>query len=174
MFGTSIVRFLSEKYLYLILGLFTILLAIYSFYKPNLGIVSRKKEISFISRIRFIVLVFLIGILNGSISSGTGLLITILLIKTYGMDFIRSISITFFTVGIFWNACGAFILSKIGTIPLNILLILIVGSFTGGFVGAHLSNFKGNVLVKKSFTLVCFLVGISLLLKTINNFLKFI
>ena len=112
----------------------------------------------------------MIGILNGSISSGTGLLVTILLIKTFGIDFIRAISLTFLTVGIFWNFTGAIFLSKIGSVPSNILIILIIGSFTGGYFGAHLSKINGNILIKKSFTTVCLLVGISLLIKSIKSF----
>ena len=86
------------------------------------------------------------------------------------MDFLRAVSITFFTVGIFWNAVGAICLSKIGTVPSNLLIILIVGSFLGGFMGAHLSNLKGNKLIKTSFTIVCLSVGLSLLIKSINVF----
>ena len=87
------------------------------------------------------------------------------------MDFLRAVSMTFLTVGIFWNFAGAIFLSKIGTVPSNILIILIIGSFTGGYFGAHLSKLKGNTLVKKSFTLVCFIVGVSLIIKSILNFL---
>jgi hypothetical protein len=87
------------------------------------------------------------------------------------MDFLRAISMTFFTVGIFWNFTGAIILSKIGSVPLNILLLLILGSFTGGYFGAHLSKLKGNKIIKKTFTLVCFSVGISLFFKSIISFL---
>ena len=104
--------------------------------------------------------------MNGSISSGTGLLVTILLIKTFGMDFLRAISLTFLTVGIFWNFTGAIFLSKMGSVPSNVLLLLIVGSFTGGFLGAHLSKLKGNILIKKTFIIVCLSVGISLLVKS--------
>ena len=107
-FGASIVKFISEQYLYLILGIFSILLAFYSF----------------------------------------------------------------LTVGIFWNFTGAIFLSKIGSLPSNILILLIIGSFTGGYLGAHLSKLKGNILIKKTFTIVCLLVGISLILKSIMNFLN--
>jgi hypothetical protein len=110
--------------------------------------------------------------LNGSISSGTGLLVTILLIKTFGMDFLRAISLTFFTVGICWNLIGAIFLSRIEPVPSSILMILIIGSFTGGYLGAHLSKLKGNILIKKTFTTVCFLVGISLLIKSIKSFIN--
>ncbi|OUL43342.1 permease, partial [Prochlorococcus sp. HOT_208_60] len=103
--------------------------------------------------------------------SGTGLIVTILLIKTFEMDFLRAISLTFFTVGIFWNFIGAVFLTKIGSVPPNILILLIIGSFLGGYFGAHLSKLNGNILIKKTFTVVCILVGISLLIKSINSFL---
>jgi uncharacterized membrane protein YfcA len=166
--GSSIVKFLSEQYLYLILGIFSIILAIYSFRKPSLGLYSTTNIINSKIELRFIIPIFFIGILNGSVSSGTGLLVTILLIKTFKMDFIRAVSLTFFTVGIFWNAIGAFFLSRIGYIPTNLLVILILGSFTGGYFGAHLSNLKGNKLIKNTFTVVCLLVGVSLLVKSIG------
>ena len=169
-FGASIVEFISEQYLYLFLGVISILLAVYSLFKSELGLSSSSKEPNLINKIRFLILIFLIGILNGSISSGTGLLVTILLIKTFGMDFLRAISLTFFTVGIFWNLTGAIFLSKIGPVSSNILLFLIIGSFTGGYFGAHLSKLKGNNLIKKTFTIVCFLVGISLFIKSIMSF----
>ena len=169
--GSYIVEFLSEKYLYLILGVFSIFLAIYSLSKPSLGIDSQDISINLSLNLRFIIPIFFIGILNGSVSSGTGLLVTILLIRIFKMDFIRAVSLTFFTVGIFWNAIGAFFLSRIGSIPTNLLIILIIGSFTGGYFGAHLSNLKGNKLIKKTFTIVCFLVGISLLFKAVVVFI---
>ncbi len=167
--GASIVKFLSEQYLYLILGIFSIILAIYSFCKPSLGLNSTEINIKQSLKLRFVIPIFLIGILNGSVSSGTGLLVTILLIKTFKMDFLRAVSSTFFTVGIFWNAIGAFFLSRIGSLPINLLVILIFGSFAGGYFGAHLSKLKGNKLIKKIFTIVCFLVGLSLLIKSINS-----
>jgi len=170
-FGSFIVEYISEKYLYLILGIISILLAFYSFLKPDFGLTSENNKLNFVQKFRFLIFVFLIGILNGSISSGTGLLVTILLIKTFKMDFMRAISMTFFTVGIFWNFVGAVSLSRIGSVPLNILIILIIGSFTGGYFGAHLSKLNGNIVIKKTFITVCILVGISLLIKSIKSFL---
>ena len=168
--GAYIVEYISEQYLYLFLGLISILLAFYSFFKSDLGLSSVSPKLSLFKKIRFLIFIFIIGILNGSISSGTGLLVTILLIKTFGMDFLRAISLTFFTVGVFWNFTGAIYLSKIGSVPSNLLIILIIGSFTGGYFGAHLSKIKGNTITKKTFTTVCLLVGISLLFKSIKSF----
>ena len=150
---------------------FCFFLAFYSFLKSDLGQTSWNNKLNLIHKIKFLILIFIIGILNGSISSGTGLFVTILLIKSYGMDFLRAISLTFFTVWIFWNFTGAIFLSKVGSVPLNILLLLIVGSFTGGYCGAHLSQLKGNKLIKKTFTIVSLFVGISLFTKSIMSFM---
>ena len=169
--GASLVEIISNKYLYLIIGVLSIFLGSYSFTKPELGLETNNKKIYPASWIKFIICVFIIGILNGSISSGTGLLVTILLIRTFGIDFLNAISITFLTVGIFWNASGAIALSRIGYLPINILIILLMGSFTGGLLGAHLSNLKGNKIIKRCFTFLCFLVGASLCLKFIKEVL---
>ena len=169
--GSSLISIISEEYLYLIIGLLSIFLSFYSFIKPEFGLVKLNKEISISSWTKFVILVFLVGILNGSISSGTGLLVTILLIKTFEMDFLSAISITFLTVGIFWNASGAIALSRIGFLPFNIMVVLLIGSFSGGLFGAHLSNLKGNKIIKRFFTLLCFLVGASLCLKFIRKVL---
>ena len=170
-FGASIVEFISEQYLYLFLGIISILLAFYSFFKSDLGLSYGINELNLICKIRFLVFIFFIGILNGSISSGTGLLVTILLIKTFRLDFLRAISLTFFTVGIFWNFIGAIILSKIGAIPANLLILLLIGSFSGGYLGAHTARLKGNKLIRKTFTIVCLAVGVSLSIKSIISFL---
>ncbi len=163
--GTFMVSILSEDFLYLILGLFSIVLGWYSLKNPDFGIRRLEIKLNSFSYLRFIFLTFFIGILNGSVSSGTGLFVTILLIKTFGFDFLRAISITFFTVGIFWNASGAISLASMGSLELDILMFLIIGSFAGGFLGSHLSKIKGNILVKKFFTILCFSIGISILLK---------
>ncbi len=169
--GTSIVNFISEEYLYLILGIFSIFLALYSYSRSNFGLFESPKNLSFLLKIRFAILIFLVAIINGSISSGSGLLVSILLIKTFGIDFKRALSLTFFTVGIFWNAIGAVFLSKIDSVPLNLLILLTLGSFIGGFFGAHLTKLKGNKLIKNTFTLVCLFIGISLLFKSFIIFL---
>ena len=169
-FGSYIVVYISEQYLYLFLAIISILLAFYSVLTPDLGLSSGNIKPNLVHKIRFFIFVFIIGIMNGSISSGTGLLVTILLIRTFGMDFLRAISLTFLTVGIFWNFTGAIFLSKIASVPSNLLIILIIGSFVGGYFGAHLSKLKGNIVIKKCFTTVCLLVGVSLLIKSIKTF----
>ena len=51
--GSSIVKFISEQYLYLFLGIISILLAIYSFFKSDLGLSSKNHELNLIQKFRF-------------------------------------------------------------------------------------------------------------------------
>ena len=169
--GSNLVYLLADNYLYLILGLFSVVIGTYSSSKPNFGLNTKVIDISISRRIIFYLFVFSIGIINGAISSGSGLLVTILLIKTYKIDFLRAVGITLFSVGIFWNLSGAITLSRIGILEYDILTLLLVGSFTGGYIGAHLSNLKGNLLIKKIFNIICLSVGFSLLVKGLRSFI---
>ena len=52
-FGASIVEFISEQYLYLFLWIISILLALYSFLKSDLGEWSGENKLNFLHKIRF-------------------------------------------------------------------------------------------------------------------------
>ena len=54
-FGASIVEFISEQYLYLFLGIISILLAIYSFFKSDLGLSSANNELNLVQKSRFLI-----------------------------------------------------------------------------------------------------------------------
>ena len=54
-FGASIVEFISEKYLYLFLGVISILLAFYSFFKSDFGLSSVNNQLNLIQKIRFLI-----------------------------------------------------------------------------------------------------------------------
>tara|TARA_Y100001970_G_C13702270_1_gene587759 strand:+ start:33 stop:449 length:417 start_codon:yes stop_codon:yes gene_type:complete len=108
---------------------------------------------------------FLIGFLNGYLSSGTGLFVTIWMIYIFKLSFSEAISYTLILVGIFWNSFGAFSLGLSGNIIWNYIPILILGSLIGGYFGATFSIVRGSKFIKLVFEIVSFLVGISLLIK---------
>ena len=108
-------------------------------------------------------LLFLIGFLNGSLSAGTGLLYTLMLTKIYGMSFKQAIGYTLLVVGLFFNLIGALTLYLISTIDLNILPLLIIGSFFGGYVGAMIAISKSNKFIKTAYQFVTLIVAYKLL-----------
>tara|TARA_B100000214_G_scaffold372603_1_gene351157 strand:+ start:111 stop:884 length:774 start_codon:yes stop_codon:yes gene_type:complete len=151
----------------LLLGLLTLFLSFYSIRKTNLG--SSNKKIS-INKLRLIIGsfgLFIIGFLNGYLSSGTGLFVTIWMITIFGLSFSVAIAYTLIFVGIFWNGIGAISLGFSGNIIWSYLPALILGSLLGGYFGAYFSIIKGSKFIKFVFELVSFSVAISLLLKVI-------
>ena len=107
---------------------------------------------------------FFIGFLNGSITSGTGLFVTIWLVVWFGFDYQRAVTYTLILVGLFWNGFGAFTLAMQTEIKWEWIPALIVGALLGGYFGAHLSIAKGSKLVKRCFECVTVAVGVSLII----------
>ena len=148
-----------------LLGLLTLLLSFYSIRQKNLGCSNQKISIN---KSRIIIGsfgLFIIGFLNGYLSSGTGLFVTIWVVRIFNLSFSVAVAYTLILVGIFWNGIGALSLGLTGNIVWSYLPILILGSLIGGYFGAYFSIIKGSKFIKVVFELVSFSVGISLLIK---------
>ncbi len=145
------------------LGILTISLGVYSFLQQQLGQhyapQHRDKQGLLIGGGGL----FVVGFLNGSIASGTGLFATLLLIRWFGMDYKRAVAYTLIIVGLFWNGSGAVVLALITTVKWSWIPVLLLGSFVGGYLGAHLAILKGNKWIKRSYEVVTVLVGLKLL-----------
>ena len=146
------------------LGILTLSLAVYSWLNPSLG-----QNMDALHRtgrgyvIGGLVLI-LIGALNGSLTSGTGLFVTLWLIRWFGLDYRHAVAHTLVLVGIFWNGAGATVLGIYGEIRWDWIPALLLGSLLGGYLGAHLSWVKGNRLIKRAFEIVTLAVGVKLML----------
>ena len=145
------------------LGILTIALGVYSVFKPELGMQKVAKEFHYRHWVLGGLGLFSIGVLNGSITSGTGLFVTIWLVLWYGLEYQRAVAYTLILVGLFWNGLGALTLGLQTEVKWSWVLPLVLGALAGGYFGAHFSISKGNKLVKRCFETVTILVGISLL-----------
>ncbi len=145
------------------LGLLTIAIAIYSYYKPELGQQYIEKNRDAKGIIYGAAGIFGFGFLNGSLTSGTGLLVTLWLIRWFGFDYKLAIAHTLVLVGLFWNSTGAITLGLQQEIAWSWIPALITGSLIGGFAGAHLSIIKGNLFIKRIFEITSIAVGVKLL-----------
>jgi uncharacterized membrane protein YfcA len=145
------------------LGLLTMSLGVYSIFQTQLG---QTYTLQHQTKSGFIIgglLLFLIGFLNGSLASGTGLFATILLVKWFGMDYKRAVAYTLIIVGLFWNGVGGVTLAMISEVKWAWIPVLLLGSFVGGYLGAHLAILKGNRWIKRGYEIVTILVGLNLL-----------
>ena len=110
----------------------------------------------------------LIGFLNGSLTSGTGLIATLWLIRWFGMDYKRAVAHTLIMVGIFWNFTGAATLALAGQVNIPWAIPLILGSLIGGYLGAQLNILKGNQLIKRAYEVITLLTALSLAWKAVS------
>ena len=161
--GASIVLQIPDAIAKIALGILIICLSIYSFLSPDLGQTLSVKNRSAKGYLVGGGILFLIGILNGSLTSGTGLFVTLWLIRWFGLDYKLAVSYTLVFVGLFWNTSGAITLGFLGNIHWIWIPALLLGSFIGGYLGAHFSIVKGNQLIKRSFEVVTLLIGLKLL-----------
>ena len=165
--GAYTASILSTDFSTTLLGLLTLFLSFYSLNNKKLGNSSHLiKPTNFKLFIGSLGL-FLIGFLNGYLSSGTGLFVTIWMITIFNLSFSVAIAYTLIFVGIFWNGIGALSLGLNGSIIWEYIPVLVFGSLLGGYFGAYFSIIKGSRFIKVVFECVSFAVGISLLVKAI-------
>lgn len=166
--GASIILQVDDKISQGLLGLLTLGLGLYSWFKPSLGQTLDAKHRDLPGLVIGGLVLFFIGGLNGSLTSGTGLFVTIWLVRWFGLDYKTAVAYTLILVGIFWNGSGAITLGFLGNIEWSWLPALILGSLIGGYLGAHFAIVKGNQLVKRSFEVITILVGVSLMIKALS------
>lgn len=147
----------------LALGLLTMGLGVYSVFQKQLGHYYAPRHRDKRGFIIGGILLFIVGFLNGSIASGTGLFATLLLVRWFGMDYKRAVAHTLVLVGLFWNGSGAVVLALIAQVKWSWIPVLLFGSFIGGYLGAHLAILKGNSWIKRGYEIVTILVGLKLL-----------
>ncbi|MEW6766031.1 MAG: sulfite exporter TauE/SafE family protein [Pseudomonadota bacterium] len=166
--GSSVILAVPETPARIALGLMTIAMGIYSWRNPGLGQDHSPRHRDLRGHVIGGVLLFLIGTLNGSLTSGTGLLVTLWLVRWFGLDYKRAVAYTLVLVGLFWNGAGAVTLGLLGEIRWDWLPALLIGSLVGGYLGAHLSIVKGNRFIKRAFEVVTIATGLALIGGTIG------
>jgi len=145
------------------LGILTAGLGLYSWLNPGLG---QTNEVTHRDVRGFVVggmVLFLIGALNGSLTSGTGLFVTLWLVRWFGFDYRRAVAYTLILVGVFWNGTGALTLGFLSEIRWSWLPALLAGSLLGGYFGAHLAIKKGNRWIKRAFEIITLVIGVKLI-----------
>ena len=163
--GANTILLIPEHIATAALGLLTIGLGLYSLGNPQLGQTPQIIRQSHRQLAIGAAGIFFFGFLNGSLTSGTGLFVTLWLIRWFGFDYRQAIAHTLILVGLFWNSTGAITLGLQQSIQWSWLPALIAGSLIGGYLGAHLSIIKGNRFIKRVFEFTAIAVGLMLLLR---------
>ncbi|MCW9013432.1 MAG: sulfite exporter TauE/SafE family protein [Gammaproteobacteria bacterium] len=162
--GANIILQIPDRSAQIALGLLTMGLGIYSWLSPRLGQQFEPRNRTTSGFILGGLVIFIIGALNGSLTSGTGLFVTLWLIRWFGLDYKAAVAYTLILVGMFWNATGAITLGILGEIYWLWLPALLLGSFIGGYLGAHLAIVKGNRLIKRTYEVITLAIGLKLII----------
>lgn len=162
--GAFAIVHVPEKPAELALGVLTLGLGLYSVLQKDLGLRVQESQYNLQHQLIGVVILFLIGILNGSLTSGTGLFVTLWLVRWFGLDYKQAVAYTLVLVGLFWNGTGALTLGLQGPIKWEWVPILLVASAFGGYVGAHFAIMKGNKWIKRVYEVVTLLVGLKLII----------
>ncbi len=161
--GATVILDIPDHWAQVALGVFTIGLGLYSIFHRQLGLEARPTNLTTLESFLGGLGLFMIGVLNGSLSSGTGLFCTLWLVRWYGLDYRRAVAYTLILVGMFWNGAGAITLVLLGELKWSWLPVLLIGSLVGGYIGAHWSIIKGNRWIKRVFEGVTIVVGLKLI-----------
>lgn len=162
--GASTILKVPAQYATLALGCLTLGLGVYSVFKPKLGMEYEPRNREGAGLAVGMAGLFFVGFLNGSITSGTGLFLTIWLIRHFGLDYKRAVAYTLILCGFFWNGTGAIVLGALGTVKWSWMPVLLVGAILGGYLGSHVAIRKGNVWIKRAFEATTMLIGLKLII----------
>ncbi len=162
--GTQIIIHIPDHIAHIALGLLTVGLGLYSISNPNLGQHDEPDHRTSQGYLLGGFVLFLIAVINGSLTSGTGLFATLWLVRWFGMDYLKAVAHTLILVGVAWNGTGALSLGLVADIHWIWVPTLVIGSLLGGYAGAHLAVSKGNTTIKRAYEAVTLLVGIKLLM----------
>ncbi|MDA8360409.1 MAG: sulfite exporter TauE/SafE family protein [Gammaproteobacteria bacterium] len=146
-----------------VLGFLTISLGLYSLSRRNMGQEYEPRHRDAAGLAIGAAVLFGIGLLNGSITAGTGLFSTLWLVRWFGLDYKRAVAYTLTFVGIAWNATGAVALGAFGAVAWSWLPPLLAGALAGSYTGAHVALGRGNKWIKTAFEMVTIAVGARLL-----------
>lgn len=167
--GANIILWIPSQSAEIALGALTLGLGLYSRFQKELGQTSGSKHRDTRGLIIGGAMLFIIGGLNGSLTSGTGLFVTLWLVYWFGMDYQQAIAYTLILVGTFWNGTGALMLGILGNIHWNWVPMLLLASLIGGYLGAHMAIKYGNRWIKTVFEITTISVGLKLMIGALNH-----
>ncbi|WP_221799497.1 sulfite exporter TauE/SafE family protein [Oceanobacter mangrovi] len=146
------------------LGMLMLCLSAYSIFKPELGLQEQAKHRTPMGYVIGALVLFLIGVMNGALSAGSGLFVTLWLVYWFGCQYKLAVAHTLVAVGLGWNGAGAITMGTVADVQWSWIPALLLGSMIGGYLGANTSIKAGNITIKRLYETVTLVVALKLLI----------
>ena len=155
--GAAMAAFVPVSFFRPFIVLLLILVAIYTWKKPELGMAENLK-FTHSKRLVIVALIgFLIGFYDGIFGPGTGTFLVFFLVSVIGYAFLKA-SGTAKLVNIATNAGAILSFQLTGNIWWQLGLLLAIANVTGAIIGSRMAIKGGSALVRKAFLAVIFLL----------------
>jgi hypothetical protein len=155
--GAAMAAFVPVSFFRPFIVLLLILVAIYTWKKPELGMAENLK-FTHSKRLVIVALIgFLIGFYDGIFGPGTGTFLVFFLVSVIGYAFLKA-SGTAKLVNIATNAGAILSFQLTGNIWWQLGLLLAIANVTGAIIGSRMAIKGGSALVRKVFLAVIFLL----------------
>jgi uncharacterized membrane protein YfcA len=155
--GAAMAAFVPVGFFRPFIVLLLILVAIYTWKKPELGMAENLK-FTHGKRLVIVALIgFLIGFYDGIFGPGTGTFLVFFLVSVIGYSFLKA-SGTAKLVNIATNAGAILSFQLTGNIWWQLGLLLAIANVTGAIIGSRMAIKGGSALVRKVFLAVIFLL----------------
>ncbi|NLS11603.1 sulfite exporter TauE/SafE family protein [Vibrio sp. SM6] len=162
--GANLILHISTQFAETLLGVMILALGVYSRIQAELGQQESPQNRTVFGFTIGALGLFMIGVTNGSLTAGSGLLVTLFLVRFFGFAYKQAVALTLVCVGLFWNGIGGAAVVWAGApIYWPWLPILLLSSLLGGALGAKLALKQSNRTIKLAFELLTVLVGLKLL-----------
>ena len=155
--GAAMAAFVPVGFFRPFIVLLLILVAIYTWKKPELGMAENLKFTHSKRLVIVAIIGFLIGFYDGIFGPGTGTFLVFFLVSVIGYAFLKA-SGTAKLVNIATNAGAILSFQLTGHIWWQLGLLLAVANVTGAIIGSRMAIKGGSALVRKVFLAVIFLL----------------
>lgn len=159
--GASVARFLPKEVFTPIVLVALIVVAIYTWRRPQLGLLTERKHVGRKHYLLTLGIGLAVGLYDGVLGPGTGTFFVILLVGVLGWGFLEA-SAQAKIANLVTNLSAIAIFAAHGAILWQLGLLMGAANLVGGFLGARTAISKGNAFVRKVFLVVVALLIVRL------------
>ena len=160
--GIAVILSVQPRMYQIGIGTIILFLVAYLYLNTELGL-SEKREYSRTRGMLAYPFALLLGFYELLLGAGNAIALSILAFYTRGFDLIDSLG-HYYLIVLPWSVfSAAFLISK-GYFDVQLVILAILGSVVGSYVGSRYARYKGNKFIKTLFVIVGGILGLKLLL----------